>query len=248
MISILTTLIKKQTLTQNIMLLEYQLNTPDRFDFSAGQYVILRIPRPDNTIITRLYSLFNPPQVNNKIVLLIELIPGGTASSYFIKLKVGDVVEFQGPAGMFGYKSNGRPVLFLTTGTGIAPVMSIVKDLADQDHSKPLPHTVLWGVPTIKDACLINEFTTIASRVPNFSFFIYLSRESNLDHIPPDQQAYFKTGHILPTIKMIGDYSRGNTIEGCDYYLCGSRTVVESLKNNLLMLGAPKENIFFEKF
>lgn len=223
-----TILTKKTQLNSDTYLYHFNLIEPKEMAFKPGQYLVLKVPS-DKGPVSRLYSIASSNNVKNNFELIIGIIPGGLASNYLFSLKENTEVIFQGPAGLFSLKKNEREKIFLVTGTGIAPIRSMLE-------SYRLPVTsykLFWGLKNYKDLYLFDE-------LKQFNPKICLSRELNLDMIPESDKIFFELGHVDSCfIKQFNNF---------DFYLCGGRQIVESLKQFLLNKKIPVENIYFEKF
>jgi Flavodoxin reductases (ferredoxin-NADPH reductases) family 1 len=122
-----TQLIKKTNLASNVYLFEFSLIEPKEINFFAGQYLILSVPSAEKTVF-RLYSIASSPWQKNSFELVVELVEGGIGSSYLKNLKIDDKVLFKGPAGMFTLKKTDKNKIFFATGTGIAPIRSMIME------------------------------------------------------------------------------------------------------------------------
>jgi NAD(P)H-flavin reductase len=90
-------------------------------------------------------------------------------------LRIGDEVRFKGVAGMFYLRgAPGRDVLFVATGTGIAPIRSMLLDLLDRNDGRTA--TLFWGVRSERDLYYQDELHALARTHTNFSFEMTLSR------------------------------------------------------------------------
>lgn len=230
-----TILSQRSQLNPNTYLYHFDLVGPKEIIFKPGQYVILKVPS-DKGPISRLYSIASSNNEKNSFELIVEIVPGGLASGYLNSLKENTEVIFQGPAGMFELKENDRTKVFMVTGTGIAPIRSIFKSIQYKVSSMKL----FWGLRTYKDVYLLDD-------LKKFNTKICLSREQNLNMIPELDRKYFQIGHIDFCLDKLltTDYS---LLTNSDFYICGGRNVVESLKQFLLSKNIPGENIIFEKF
>lgn len=224
-----TILSKKSQLNSNTYLYHFDLLDPKEIIFKPGQYIILKVPS-DKGPVSRLYSIASSNNFKNSFELIVGLIPGGLASNYLFSLKEKTEVIFQGPAGLFSLRDNNSKKTFLVTGTGIAPVRSMINSKFEFRNSNLF---IFWGLKNYKDVYLFEE-------LKKFNIKICLSREENLDMIPEDDRKYFQIGHVDSCLEK----QKLNT----DFYLCGGRLVVESLKQFLLSKNIPRENIIFEKF
>ena len=211
----------------------------DGFEFNPGQYAILTIPSSPAPL-KRLYSFAGTNSNKNMFELLIKLVPGGVASEYIRGLHVGDAIDVSGPAGVFSQKKTMVRKIFMVTGTGFAPVRSFLLSPFSN-----VPNSVLfWGLKNLSEIYMFDELFGLKSAFPSFFFTYCLSQQASFDAIPADLLHYFRAGHIgevwasqMPSIN-----------PDDEYYLCGSRTVVESLRSLILSKGVPKNNLFFEKY
>jgi len=199
----------------------------------AGQYMIFYIPSPPTR---RLYSIASSPTNNDTIDFVIEIVPNGIGSTYIKRLKENDTVKLQGPAGVFTYNPSERTPLFLATGTGIAPIYSIITNLIASQPDKQLQ--LFWGMKYEKDIYLVDKFEKLAQEHENFTYSICLSRESEVDH------ANYMKGRVTEALTTNPQLLTTNH----DYYLCGGKEMVESLRTLLGEHNVPKEQIYFEKF
>jgi len=237
-----TQLSKKINLASNVYLFEFSLTEPKEISFLAGQYLILLVPSKGETI-SRLYSIASPPWQKNSFELVVELVEGGVGSNYLKNLKKGDKVLFKGPAGIFTLKKTDKNKIFFATGTGIAPIRSMIME--SQKSEVKSQNFLFWGFRKKEDVYFLEEFKKIKEEYQSFEFKICLSKETSLSPVESD---FFSLGHVdyvfekelFPKIKEI--------IFDFEFYLCGGRGVVESLCQFLLKKNIPQSAIFFEKF
>ncbi len=224
---------KKERLNKETFLFHFGLIGPREINFSAGQYIILEVPIKENQSARRLYSIASPSNWKNSIELIVKIVPGGLGSTYLSNLKIGEKVKFSGPAGLFTFKENEKPKIFLATGTGIAPIRSM---LLTHFHGRKEKSILMWGLRKKEDIYLEKELKKI-SKENTFQYYICLSREE-----ASLKEPYLK-GRIQNNLEKIKPY-----VKTADFYICGGRDAVEDLKNKLLDLGTPRENLHFEKF
>jgi len=129
--------------------------------FLAGQYVDLIAAG-----VRRSYSLANAPREDGLLELLIKRYPGGVLSEYwFERAQANDLVRIEGPLGTFFLRdefpqgprnTNEAPgnILFLATGTGIAPVKALLEELAgDRERAARHRLRVFWGNREAENFC-----------------------------------------------------------------------------------------------
>jgi len=250
LISYQTQLTKKVNLAGNVYLFEFSLLEPKEIIFLAGQYLILSVPH-NGKIFSRLYSIASPSWQKNSFELVVELVEGGMGSSYLNSLNIGDKVLFKGPAGMFTLKKTDKNKIFFATGTGIAPIRSMIKEnqflLENKDknkNEKKIGNYLFWGLKNKEDVYFFDEFKNL-TKLNNFNFKICLSREKDLKDL---DQLFFALGHVDSVFEKELYSQIKDSLFNFDFYLCGSREVVESLRNYLIKKNIPSSNIFFEKF
>ncbi|MFQ5452091.1 MAG: ferredoxin--NADP reductase, partial [Candidatus Paceibacterota bacterium] len=166
----------------------------------------------------------------------------GLGSEYLKSLNEGDEVFWKGPAGVFVLHSLDRDKVFITTGTGIAPVRSMIASAILESTDSNPSYTLFWGQRTAEDAYFKDEFEAIAHKHSNFAYTICLSREREL-----------KKGEVCVKGRVnsyVTEYlrKRSDLLGRVEFYLCGSKSIVDSLKTFLEGLQVPTKNIYFEKF
>jgi len=239
-----TKLGKKIQLTDDMYLLRFDLIEPKEINFLAGQYVISLIPQGQpGQFLRRLYSIASSPNNKNNFELLIKNIPNGTGSIYLTSLNEEDKVLFDGPAGIFTLKENDNKKIFLATGTGLAPIRSMLQTIAQQFKVKSQEYYLFWGLANFKDICLLDELKNWQRKLLNFQFFLCLSRESSLDKISGEDKKFYHLGRIPTAFDKYWE-----KIKDGEFNICGNRDVVESLKTYLFEKVQDKTKIYFEKF
>ncbi len=222
-------LIKKQKLTQDVFLLKFKLK--NKLIFQPGQYIIVKINNKP-----RAYSIASSKFKSNQLDLIIKIIPNGLASTYFLNLFVNSKIEFFGPYGQFVLKNNSNKKIFLATGTGIAPFLSMIKSFEN------FSFTLYWGLKKFNDVFLIEEFNALKEKNKNFNFKICLSQELNTNNL---NKEIFDFGHVDNCF--LKDFKNKN-INNFEFYICGYKEIVISIKNQLIKNNVNNKNIIIEKF
>lgn len=149
-----------------------RLPPTSKFGFFPGQYVDIIA----HGGIRRSYSIANAPTPQGLIELHVRRVPGGVMSEYWFEhAKVNDLLRLKGPLGTFFLRDvDGLDLLFLATGTGIAPVKAILEGLAvPAQLMQPRSISVYWGgrVPTdlywnSNGLGLAHRYVPVLSRAP----------------------------------------------------------------------------------
>ena len=149
-------------LLRDVRTIALELLAPPEIHFQAGQFVSFEVPKPGLPFpVTRPYSIASPSSNRDVIDLLLNLVPGGPGSTFLFSLQSGDPVSFRGPAGTFVLRDYpDRRLLFVATGTGIAPIRSML-------HARlpsPTPVTLIWGLRHDRDIYYQNELAELAAQ------------------------------------------------------------------------------------
>lgn len=230
-------LASKKPLTQDVCHFYFSFEDSD-FSYKPGQYIILTIPT-STTSVKRLYSFASADTQKGGFELIVKLLPGGAASEYLSQMKVGEDIEAMGPAGLFSLQNNEKRKIYMATGTGIAPIRSFL--------TSQLPHSLnsllFWGLKDIPNSYLADELLSLKNNNFSFDYYYCFSQQASFGE-PTAESSHFRSGHIDEVWKTIVP----NILPNDEYYLCGSRTVIESLRTLLLSLGVDRQNLFFEKY
>ncbi|KXK10317.1 MAG: Terephthalate 1,2-dioxygenase, reductase component 1 [Microgenomates bacterium OLB23] len=240
------TLTKKTEVAPEIWYYQFDIPEGQSLDFVAGQYMLLNI---NNNY--RQYSIASADTIHNSFDLLVETIPGGLGSNYLMNLPIGNKAQFKGPAGVFVLKNTPRDKIFLATGTGVAPIKSMIESyFGREQHNASL--TLFFGLKNRDGVYLYDAFKDIAERHPNFNFRICLSREENLAGL---DEVCYGVGRVNSHLEVFLDRHKDAAVKpkneimnAYEYYICGSKTTVDSLKEFALTMGVLPENVAFERF
>ena len=136
----------------DVAILQLRFPASIRAKFLAGQY--LRIKMPDGD--TRNFSMANPPHESDGVQLHIRQVPGGRFSEGVLaELRQGDTLDVELPYGDFHLRPDSdKPVVCLATGTGFAPLKSIVEDLIKRGNKRPV--RLYWGGRRRRDLYLVD--------------------------------------------------------------------------------------------
>jgi len=135
-----------------------------RFSFDAGQYFLLDFPMgPDSE--ARCYSISSSPHRGNAFTVTVKRVPGGKVSNWLHdNMAAGMTVKGQGPLGHFiRPQGENTKLLLLSGGSGITPVMSITRDLADR--YAPSDIVFLHGARTPSDLIFRHDLSGLATRM-----------------------------------------------------------------------------------
>jgi len=166
----------------------------------------------------------------------VTKVPGGLATTYIHEvLQEGDEVTFNGPYGEFYLRSSDREIFFVATGSGLAPILSILYQMGEEKI--PRKATLVFGARQKKDLFYVEEIETLRQQLPRLEVILTLSRPQEEDHWEGEKG---RVTNVLEKIVKDG--------EDKEAYLCGNPAMVESCVELLVKKGIPQKLIFFDKF
>ena len=241
----------------------FRLKLPVPASFRAGQYFDIRLTAPDGYQAQRSYSVSSSPDEPGVIELAVELIPGGEVSSYFHEaVQKGDRIELRGPiGGHFTWTPEyTRPVLLVAGGSGIAPIMSMIRHRSAAGASSQM--LLMFSVRTESDILFRRQLEQMAQEDATFELLITLTRAAAAITAKPgwagatrriDRQMI---GEAFETVARPAGTARAagadrlkapeRTFERA--YVCGGTGFVESIADFLLDTGMDYNEIRTERF
>jgi propane monooxygenase reductase subunit len=224
-----------EDLTHDIRKFDIELD--EAMEFRAGQYADINIP---GSSVTRSYSMANPPSEKNTLSFLIKLYPDGAFSGLLAgQVKIGAAMEVEGPFGTsFRNQNHEGPTLLVGGGSGMAPLWSILNDLAENGASNPI--RLYYGARAKKDLFYTDEIAAIAKKLSDFEFIPALSDMDSSDEWDG------AIGFIHELVERgYTDTSNGHTLEA---YACGPPPMVDAVLPVFQKIGIDADNIHLDKF
>ena len=214
-------------LSKNILLVRLRIPPTSNLNFLPGQFIDVIGPNA----IKRSYSISSKP-TSIEISLLIKRIEGGYLSDYwFERAKLNDLLRIEGPKGTFFCRDRNKKMIFLATGTGIAPIRSILESLDDDsDFHQENSISLFWGNRAKEDFVWTPNFK-------NLEVDVNLS----LSRLDPDWNGEICYVHDLACSKV-------KNIEQNKIYACGSIEMINSAKTKLLNIGLNEKNFYSDAF
>jgi CDP-4-dehydro-6-deoxyglucose reductase len=218
----------------DVAVLHLSLPANERLQFLAGQYleIILRDGK------RRAYSMANPPEDDAHLELHVRSMPGGAFTDYvFNRMKEKDILRFEGPLGTFFLREDSdKPMVLLASGTGFAPIKSIVMHAF---HSGVQREMVLyWGGRRPRDLYMAELCMQWQAEHANFSFIPVVS-----DALPEDAWLG-RTGFVHRAVMQ--DFP---DLSGYQVYACGAPIVVESAHKDFApQCGLSEDDFFSDAF
>ncbi|WP_427917965.1 ferredoxin reductase [Streptomyces sp. cg40] len=194
----------------------------------AGQHLMLRLRAEDGYVAQRHYSIASHPDDTGHVELTLDHVEGGEVSGWFHTVaQPGDQVEVRGPlSGFFAWPGD-RPALLLGAGSGVVPLMSMLRQHRARRLSVPLRLVVSARSP--EELIYAREYgaetTTVFTR-------------SAPQGVPVGRMA---AAHVAP---LLAEQPPG----GWEAYVCGSNGFAEHASRLLVEAGQPVDRIRIERF
>lgn len=215
------------------------LALPDWTPHQPGQHYDVRLTAPDGYQTERSYSVASEPERTGEIDLTVELIEDGEVSPYLDGvLTTGDVLEVRGPIG--GYfvwnVSLGGPLLLVGGGSGVVPLMAMLRHRAAQGSH--IPTVLLYSSRTPDDVIYHDQLERLAKDDPALKVVFTFTRQA-----PAGWAGY----HRRIDSSMLAE-EMGPLCNGILAYVCGPTLLVEAVADALVGLGLQAEHVRTERF
>ena len=204
-----------------------------------GQHVDLRLTAEDGYQAERSYSIGSAPSDQPVIDLTIERVTDGEVSPFLHDvLTVGDKFEVRGPIGGYFVWDGAAtdPILLVAGGSGVVPLMAIVRHRAQLGSGAPC--TLLYSSRTPDDIIYADELTRLSTRSDGLRVIHALTRAQ-----PPGWTGYSRRIDM----SMLAEVMEG-TGRMAQAYVCGPTALVESVAESLVSLGLAPSQVRTERF
>ena len=129
------------------------------FAFEPGQYATLGLMGPQGKLVPRPMSISSTADDLSEYEFFIRLVQGGGFTPLLWERKVGDPINIKGPKGKFLLQEDGRRALFVASGTGLAPFMSMIETLRGRGQGRDV--VLLHGVSYDYDLAWREQLTEL---------------------------------------------------------------------------------------
>ena len=220
----LSNIIKETDLTW-----KFVIKPESKFAFKPGQFVQIKI----NDLV-RSYSIASYNSAIESFELLIVKLDGGKMTQHlFENAKAGDELEIKGPLGKFILPEEIEgDLLFICTGTGLAPFRSILQSIPLQNTSHKKIY-LIFGTRTKNDILCQDEMNAYEKSIKDFKYIPVLSRE----------KWNGETGYVHDQYLNL---VKNNVLENPTFYLCGWRDMIKEARLNLKEQGFDSKKIKLE--
>ncbi len=222
-------LIETVKTTPEVTVFKFKAQDNSRIDFVPGMFAMLFYKnQATGEQVGRAFSIANSPN-SDYLEFFIALI-NGRMTSKLAQAKTGDVYYVSAPYGQFKFADGDKKLLFLAGGTGIAPFFSALRQMKEQ--GQVVDCALMYSTKYSNDIIMKEELDSLTDSLKT-KLVITVTRPADGEVLP------YETGHIGPDmiLKHVAD------AKGRVCYICGPPAFVKAMKEGLLSIGTPQENI-----
>jgi len=217
----------------------FTLTIPVWVQHRPGQHYDVRLTAPDGYQAQRSYSTASEPERTGEIDLTVERLDDGEVSPYLHDVLVpGDQIELRGPLG--GYfvwdTTLGGPLLLIAGGSGIVPLMAMVRHRVAQRSD--IPTRLLHSVRTPEDVIYAEELSRLSEQQTGLDVIYTFTRQA-----PANWRGYARRVDEMILREVLQNLG-GKPLT----YICGPTALVEVVANTLAGIGIDAGSIRTERF
>ncbi len=228
-----TTLEKIFIYTDSVRTFRLRFPEGKGFAFQPGQFCMVEVPNGERPK-KKAYSIASPAYETGFLDLNVKHVEGGLATDWFWTLKEGDEVRVGGPYGNFFMPSLDKDIVFVSTGTGVAPFRSMLYQLY---HDQPDFDGEVWfifGTRYENEVFYDDEWKAFAAKYPKFHYIPTISRPENWTG---------QRGYVQQALKeCVPDLPNKNIL------VCGLTPMIEGVQKVAEEMGVDPKQVHFEKY
>ncbi|WP_067699938.1 ferredoxin--NADP reductase [Nocardia jejuensis] len=200
----------------------------ERFTYQPGQFLTLRIPSDLTGSVARCYSLASSPHTDDKPKVTVKRTVDGYASNWVCdNVKAGDTLEVLPPSGVFTPKNLDEDLLLFAAGSGITPVMAILKSALARGNGKIV---VVYANRDHESVIFASELRELADKHPQRLVVVHW-----LEHLQG-----------LPTVDGLATLTQ--PYAGYEAFMCGPKPFMDRVHDALGSIGMPRNRTHAEVF
>jgi ring-1,2-phenylacetyl-CoA epoxidase subunit PaaE len=214
-----------------------------KIGYKAGQYITL-IVRINGRKYARPYSFSSAPSVDSTLEVTVKRVLNGVVSNFiYNELKVGDVVEVLEPMGDFIYESiNPFQSIFLWgVGSGITPLFSIIKEVLHKQPDTAIH--LIYGNKNQESTIFRDQLSFLKNEHTRvFSMTNFYSQLDKIEEIDAIHKGRISSEFVTSLV------AKQKNIKESIHFICGPKSLKDTIHNSLLELKVPSSSIFIEEF
>jgi 3-ketosteroid 9alpha-monooxygenase subunit B len=200
----------------------------ERFAYQSGQFLTLRIPSELTGSVARCYSLASSPHTDDRLKVTVKRTADGYASNWVCdNLHAGDTLEVLPPSGAFTVKDFDEDLLLFAAGSGITPVISILKSALARGNGRVV---LIYANRDAESVIFAGELRELAAKHPQRLAIVH----------------WLETLQGLPTVEALARLAAPYTDHRA--YMCGPKPFMDGVHDALAQLGLPRNRTHAEVF
>jgi 3-ketosteroid 9alpha-monooxygenase subunit B len=210
--------------------LVFELDTAyaERFAYRPGQFLTLRIPSDRTGSVARCYSLSSSPHTDDRLRVTVKRTADGYGSNWICdQLRPGAELDCLPPAGVFTPRSLDDDLLLFAAGSGITPVVSIVKSTLAAGSGRV---TLVYANRDEHSVIFAGTLNRLAAEHPERLVVVH----------------WLESVQGLPTAGALAALVR--PYRGREAFVCGPKPFMTEVRAALSALGVPKTRVHLERF
>jgi 3-ketosteroid 9alpha-monooxygenase subunit B len=216
----------EETADARSLVFEVDTGHRDRFDYRPGQFLTVRIPSGHNGSVARCYSLSSSPHTDDRLQVTVKRT--GFGSSWLCdRAGPGTELDCLAPAGVFTPRSLDEDLLLFAAGSGITPVISIVKSVLAAGSGRM---TLVYANRDERSVIFADTLNTLVAEHPGRLVVLH----------------WLESVQGLPTEDMLAAFAR--PYRGREAFVCGPKPFMDLARSALAALGVPRTRVHLERF
>jgi NAD(P)H-flavin reductase len=212
----------------------FTIDLEEELEFESGQFINL-VFEHDGKTHRKPYSIASGNNNKDVLELSINLVEEGRSTPKLFQKNVGDSCSIMGPLGLFKLQADDElkkdKVALIGTGTGIAPLRSILFELLKERAEREI--VLLFGNRYSNEVLFEKELDNLSEDYPQLRLVKVISR--------PDENWEGRFGYVQDNLDCID-------LLNSEIYICGRPEMVSSVTDKALLGGADPEAIYSEKY
>jgi CDP-4-dehydro-6-deoxyglucose reductase len=216
--------------SHDVMQLFLRLPAAESFAFEAGQYLDIMLPGGRR----RSFSIASPPHDARPLELHVRRVPGGEfTDALFHEDTRAALLNIEGPLGQFTYRPSAAPMLLLGGGTGLAPLLSILRHVIHQGLEREVH--LYWGVRAERDLYAQAALKDLLAQTPQVHYTPVLSEAA------ADWRGRTGWVHAAALEDLID-------LRAFHIYMAGPPAMIEAARRAFAGKGVPDTQVLFDSF
>ncbi|HTW19661.1 MAG TPA: 2Fe-2S iron-sulfur cluster-binding protein [Mycobacteriales bacterium] len=234
--------IRRETDDTVSLALEVPADLAETFRFAPGQFLTFRVDGPDGKPVQRSYSICSAPGDGELRVVVKRLTGGVFGERAHTTMRVGDALDTLPPLGRFTVPidaSHEKGYLFVAAGSGIAPVMALLRTILAQEPASRC--TLVYGNRGSSSVIFAEALNDLKDRYLDRLHVIHIfSRESQATPLLNGRVNADKLRALGKELIHIPSYDEA--------FSCGPEPMTVEVRDTLIELGIPAEHVHLELY